>query len=112
MRVVFTLILLLHGLIHAFGVVKWFHLGNVPQLTGRTLFRLSPTGEQIFAALWLLALLGLLATGALYLLRHNTWWVVGLASALLSELLIVMAWPDAKFGTIANILILIAVLAR
>jgi hypothetical protein len=111
MRFVFTLILGFHGLIHVLGAMKWSGAGHVPQLTGRTLCPLSPPGEQIFAALWLLVVVALLSTAALYVLQHDSWWIVGLASVVLSQTLIVVAWPDAKFGTIPNVLILIAVLS-
>jgi hypothetical protein len=98
----------LHGLIHVLGFLKWTRLARVPQLAGRTLFPLSGTAERLFAVGWLTALLLLLAAAVLRGSRHESWWAVALPAVALSQGLIVVAWPDAKAGTIANVIILVA----
>jgi hypothetical protein len=40
------------------------------------------------------------------LVRYEYWWLLMLASILISQLLIVWYWPDAKAGTVANVLFL------
>src|SRR5688572_19499332 len=110
MRVAFTVLLALHGAIHVLGFLKWSRLATVPQLGGRTIVSFSSTGEQVFALAWLVALLLLLAASILRLVRYDSWWVPALGGVLLSQCLIVLAWQDAKLGTVANVLILVPTL--
>jgi hypothetical protein len=59
--------------------------------------------------LWLAAgVLCWVAAAALFLAPRR-WWVVGGAAVLVSQLVIVTSWADAKVGTIANAVLLIAV---
>lgn len=112
MRVVLPILLAVHGAIHVLGFLKWEGLATIPQLSGRTLFPLSGGGERTFAFAWLLAALVLVGAALLRVLRHDSWWMLALAGVLLSQCVIVVAWKDAKAGTIANALILVpAILA-
>lgn len=111
MRAVLTVLLVIHGAIHVLGFLRWSALAAVPQLGGRTLLALSPTGERAFAGVWLVALLALVAAAAMRLGHHEGWWLPAAGGVLLSQLAIVIAWHDARFGTIANVLILIPVVA-
>lgn len=111
MRIFLTLLLALHGLIHLLGALKWLGMARVSQLSGRTLINLSSTGERVLGALWLLTCLLLLLAAALQMTRIDSWWVVALSGVLLSQGLIVVAWQDAKFGSLANLMLLLAALA-
>ncbi|MFO7178730.1 MAG: hypothetical protein DIU78_008540 [Pseudomonadota bacterium] len=91
------------------GYLKWSKLVPVPQLGGRTLISLSEMGERVFALAWLVALAVLVGAALLRMGRHEAWWMVALVGVLISQCLIVVAWSDAKFGTIANASILVAV---
>lgn len=108
MRIALTLLLVVHAAIHIFGFLKWSKLTQVPGLSGHTLLPLSATAGLLFALLWLMALMGLLTAAFLYATHQGGWWILALGSLLLSQLLIVFAWHDAKFGTIANGLILVS----
>jgi hypothetical protein len=110
MRITLTILVALHGAIHLLGFLKWSKLATVQQLTGRTLVPLSPAGDRVFAILWLFALLALVAAAALRIARHDSWWLPALGGVALSQCLIVFAWHDARFGTIANALILVPAL--
>lgn len=101
-RSVFLFIILLHGLIHLLGFVKAFEWAPVQQLT-RTI-------PKPFGLIWLLVALLFLATAALYFSRKGDWWIIGIPAVILSQLLIVLYWQDAKFGTLANLVILLATL--
>ncbi|HEX2877915.1 MAG TPA: DUF6544 family protein, partial [Polyangiaceae bacterium] len=83
----------------------------VPQLTGRTLCPLSPTTGQVFGLFWLLACIGLLVAAGLHLAQRESWAIWALVSIGLSQLLIMLAWHDAKFGTLANLLIVVPALS-
>ena len=110
MALALTALLAIHGAIHLLGFLKWSRLAAVDPLGGRALVPLSPAGEHLFAAGWLIALALLLAAAGLRIARHQDWWPVALAGAILSQALVVLAWPDAKAGTVANILIVVAAL--
>lgn len=99
MRILFTILLLLHGLIHLMGFIKAFNLGKIDQLTQEI--------PRFHGALWLLATLLFIITTISYLMNFEKWWLIGIFAVVVSQLLIFMFWQDAKFGTIANIIILI-----
>jgi hypothetical protein len=40
--------------------------------------------------------------------KKSHWWLFGLTAVLISQILIIIYWHDAKYGTIANVFILIA----
>ncbi|MCB9266949.1 MAG: hypothetical protein H6558_18115 [Lewinellaceae bacterium] len=100
LRYLFAFIVFLHGLIHLLGFVKAFHLSEVSQLT-QEISR--PAG-----LLWLAAAILFLATGAFYLSGNERLWpLLAFVAIVLSQVLIFLTWQDAKFGTIANVIILL-----
>lgn len=109
MRVVLTLLVALHAGLHLLGFVKSWKLAVLPELSGRTLVPLSDAAGRAVGLLWLLATVVLLASALLLVARHELWWVAGLAGIVLSQALIVFQWSDAKVGTVANVLIAVAV---
>lgn len=96
MRVAFVLLLVLHGAIHLLGFVKGLGLAKVAQLQQP----ISRTG----GLLWLLAAALLLAAAGLFAASSRFWWVAAAPGVLLSQALILLAWSDAKAGTIANVI--------
>jgi hypothetical protein len=109
MRIGISLLLLVHGGIHLLGFLKPWRLAAVPQLGGRTLVPLSEAGGRALGLLWLLAAVALAAAAAMRLARQEPWWIVAGAGVVLSQALIVFQWHDARAGTVANALILLAV---
>lgn len=99
MKTIFIILVALHGAIHLLGFTKAFNLAAVNQLT----LPISKTA----GVLWLLATILLLATAVLFFLDKSTWWIAALVAILLSQYLIFGSWQDAKFGTIANVIILL-----
>ncbi len=102
MRIAFLILVIVHGLIHLFGFVKAFGLSEVKQLTLNI--------SESFGALWLLAFILFVLTAIMFAFKNSHWWCFGLIAVLTSQVLIVFFWHDAKFGSIANALILIAVI--
>lgn len=96
MRAIFLFLLLVHGLIHLTGFAKAFKLADIPQLT----LPITRTA----GALWLLAALLFITAAVLSGLQNNYWWVLAIPAVVLSQALIIGAWPDAKFGTIINVI--------
>lgn len=109
MRVVLALLLIVHGLIHLLGFLKAFDLAAVP-LTGQTLVPLGTVGQRVAGIGWLVAAPLVVAAGALMLAQVPGWWQLGAPALLLSQGLVVLAWPDAKAGTIANAMLAVLVL--
>ncbi|MFH5833649.1 hypothetical protein ACG2F4_11730 [Halalkalibaculum sp. DA3122] len=99
MRIIFLVILFLHGLIHLMGFVKAFQLAEIEQLT-------LPI-SQSSGLLWLFTCILMLSSGVAYLLKTEWWWIITLLAVAISQVLIFMYWQDAKAGTLANLLILI-----
>lgn len=100
LRSIFFLLLVFHGLIHLMGFTKAFNFAQVSQLT-------LPISKPAGAA-WGIACLLFCATAFLFLLKKDVWWAWAAAAILLSQILIFMSWQDAKFGTTANLIVLLA----
>ncbi len=101
MIAVFALLLVVHGLIHLLGVAKAFGLADLPQLTQP----ISP----LLGTLWLLAALLFLSAAAALFVWPRGWWAIGACAIVVSMFAIVPSWTDAKFGAIANLVVLIGV---
>jgi hypothetical protein len=100
-RWVLVVVLTGHGLIHLLGVVKGFGWAQVPQLT-------QPVGAGA-GILWLLAaMLALVCAGFLAAGAPTWWWMVALGAAALSQVAILTSWNDAKAGTAANLVLVLA----
>jgi hypothetical protein len=90
-----------HGLIHLLGVVKGFGWAEVTQLK-------QPIGPGA-GAVWLLAATLVLATAVLIAAQAPAWWwLVAVLGAVASEVAIATSWSDAKYGTAANVILLLA----
>ena len=90
-----------HGLIHLLGVVKAFGWAEVSELEQP----IGPGGGVV----WLLAAVLVLASAVLIAAGAPTWWwAVAVLAAVVSQIAIATAWSDAKFGTAANLILLLA----
>jgi hypothetical protein len=97
-------ILTVHGLIHLMGFAKAFGLAELPQLTHSI--------SRGWGVGWLVAALLVLASAAAFALGYRRFWVLGTAALLVSQAVILSAWSDAWAGTLANAVLLAAVLQR
>lgn len=98
MKILFTILLILHGLIHLLGFIKAFNLSTVEALT------LPIT--KFWGGIWLLAFLLFVVAAGLYVSQKNAWWLLAIIGVFVSQVLILIYWKDAKFGSLANIIIL------
>src|ERR1700733_12963369 len=92
-----------HGLIHLLGFIKAFKL--IP------IARLSKDISKIHGVFWLLAAVLFLLSAILLLAGQTGWFIPCAAAIIVSQVLIVGAWSDAKYGTIANVIVLAAIAA-
>jgi hypothetical protein len=56
---------------------------------------------------WLIATLLFITTAILFFLKKDYWAIFSILAVLISQILILLSWHEAKFGTIANLIILI-----
>ena len=98
LKIIFLFITLIHGLIHFMGFAKAFGYGNITQLTKEIS---KPVGF-----LWLSTALLFITCIALHLLKKDGWVYVALLAVVSSQILILNNWQDARFGTIANAIVL------
>ncbi len=102
MRILFFLMVLIHGLIHLMGFIKaykWAELGQITQSISK------PVG-----VLWLLCALLFTTAAILLLLKNEPWWMIAGAGVILSQIVITLSWSDAKFGTLVNVIILFSLI--
>ncbi|MEZ4990491.1 MAG: DUF6544 family protein [Saprospiraceae bacterium] len=98
LRIAFLLVIILHGLIHFMGFAKAFGLAELEQLT-------LPISRSK-GIWWLLAAIFILVSAALFFIRNSWWWLPGIVGVIVSQVLIILYWQDAKWGTIPNVLLL------
>lgn len=98
----FSLLMVLHGVIHFAGFFKAFEIGEFKDIEGEL--------SKLAGLVWLAAGLLFLVATLLYLLDHRYWAWIGLIAILYSQVLIFTSWSDAKFGTIANLILIVPIL--
>jgi hypothetical protein len=94
-------IVVIHGSIHVLGVVEGFGWADVEALN-------EPIGSG-WAVVWLVAAVLMVSAGVRLALGHPRWWHVGAIAVVVSQVAIVSSWTDARVGTIANVVVLVAV---
>jgi hypothetical protein len=99
----FAFILLIHGLIHFMGFAKAYNYGNITQLTKDI--------SKANGLLWLLTAILFVVAAVLFLLKKESWPHIAIVAAVISQILIITVWKDAKFGNILNIVILFVAIA-
>lgn len=102
MKIALAVLIVLHAALHLFGFAKGFNLAALPQL--------QLTISRAAGGAWLAASMTLAAGAAGLQFDFRYWGVITLAGALLSQVLIVGQFKDAKYGSLANLIILVPAL--
>lgn len=102
-KLIFIGIVVIHGLIHLLGFLKAFELAKISELT-QSITR--PIG-----ILWLITALLFVTTAITFAFKSDWWWATALVAVVLSQILVITFWQDAKFGSIPNLLVLVVVLS-
>lgn len=101
MRIAFAILLASHALIHMMGFLKAFGIARLARLT-------QPISRPV-GLVWLAStVLLLVATAALFAAPRG-FWIVGAVAVAVSQVAIVTSWRDARFGTLANVVVLAAI---
>ncbi|MCG8573594.1 MAG: hypothetical protein MI810_01815 [Flavobacteriales bacterium] len=98
MRLALIILISIHGIIHLFGFFKAFEIAEFNTIN-------QPISRAL-GLIWLLTFVLFAMAIASMLVHFKYWWIIGLAAVLTSQWLIFNFWFDAKFGTIANVIIL------
>jgi hypothetical protein len=99
LKILFVFLLVVHGLIHGMGFVKafdWFPITTLHRNIGK-----------FEGVVWMLTALLFIAAAVMYFIDNKSWLIIGVIALILSQLLIVINWNEAKFGTILNVLVLV-----
>ena len=96
-KYLFLFLIFGHGLIHSLGFLKAFDLIEISQLTGEI--------SKPIGIIWGIVTMLFMATMTLFFLRDTQWALLAMITVVVSQVLIGMAWQDAKFGTFANLII-------
>jgi len=98
MKYIFIVLIFVHGAIHLMGFAKAFNyapIKNIHSVISK------PAG-----ILWLLTCILFMVAGISLLANANWWYWITFIAVLLSTILILSVWKDAKFGNLANTIIL------
>ena len=95
-------LLVLHGALHLLGFAKGFNLAALPQLQ-------LPISRHL-AVWWLVAASALVAAATALMGGSRYWGAIGVVASVLSQVLIFGQFKDAKYGTVANVLIFVPAL--
>lgn len=101
MKLLFIILVFIHGLIHLLGFIKGFDLMTLKAFTGAV--------SKPLGLLWLFAALLIISYGVMFWAQHPTAWMMGLMAVAVSQGLIFVMWADAKAGTLPNVIILSAI---
>lgn len=100
MRILFLILLILHGLLHLVGFYRAYVKAEVVNLSRYI--------SKPFGVLWMLTGFLFLFAAVLVILNLAWWPYFAFAAVILSQTLIILFWKVAKYGTLLNIVILIA----
>ena len=98
MKILISVLLLTHAILHLMGVVKAVHEDFLPTL--------SRSINKLEGILWLTSAVLIFIADIYFLMASNYWPILAIIGAILSQFLITLNWQDAKYGTILNLLIL------
>jgi hypothetical protein len=101
-RWVVAVVVVLHGLIHFLGAAKGFAWADVSQLR-------DPIGPGL-GVVWLAAGALTVIAGVLLAGKSRWFWVPGAVAVVASQAVIFTSWNDAKVGSVANAVLLVAVI--
>ncbi len=100
MRLTLITLLAIHALIHLMGFLKGFGLSQFEGIKQEV--------SRPMALLWLVGFLLMAFACVQVLMGSPRWFVTGFLAVVVSQVLIILFWSDARFGTIPNVIILVA----
>ena len=103
MKPAFGIFMIIHGLIHLMGFTKAFFSTKMSmQVLGIS----KPIGT-----LWLVTCALFMVSATLFF-NNKKWFYLVFVAVCISQILIILAWKEAKFGSIANVIILLVAISH
>ena len=101
LRLLLVVLLIVHGMIHFTGMMRTILPPHAP--TFKTYL------DKSLGIEWAVAGLLFIVSGVLLGVGHERWWIVASTALVFSQVLIFFNWHDGRFGTVANVILAIAV---
>jgi hypothetical protein len=108
-RTILSGVIAVHGIIHLIGLLKAWSLGSAEKISAKAIFNLPPSDTKLVGVLWLLTCILLIMSTYAFYFRKEWFWIVGVVAFVISQALIILHWPEAKWGTLANVILLFAI---
>ncbi len=107
MHIVFALILFGHGFAHLPGFLVFWKLATLKEMPYKTsiLAGRVDVGDfviRVVGVLWLLAALAFVTSSIGTATRLSWWQPAALTTSIVSLLLCIIGWPEARFGLLIN----------
>lgn len=100
-REIIIALLVIHGIIHLIGFAKSAKIKEIDQF--------NESISKPYGLLWLFVCILFMISSVSFLLGQSWWVFVAIISVILSQLLILRYWLDARTGTIINAILTIAI---
>jgi hypothetical protein len=111
-NVIAAIYFVVHGLIHLIGFVAFWQIAEIEEfkytttvLAGR--LDIGDVGIRVLGVVWLVVAVALVIAGVAIFFSPPWWWSFTLVATVASLIVSLLGWPDAKFGVLANIIILV-----
>jgi hypothetical protein len=100
MKFLFFNMVVLHGIVNLQGFMKAFKLISTDE-------PVSDLGRsKLNGLLWVLASILYVGVAIFIFIKKDSWWLYAAIALLISQYLIFCNWEEARYGTIANLIIL------
>ena len=99
LKAILIFFIFLHGLLHLIGFYRSFSKNGVIRLKGYM--------PKSHGLLWLICTALFLLTGFAIIFNVRGWMYFVIAALLISQVLILLSWKEARYGTFLNIAILV-----
>ena len=111
-NVIAAIFLIVHGLIHLIGFVVFWQIAEFEDISYTTTvlggrLDIGDVGMRVLGVVWLLITAAFVIAGVATFFSPSWWWSFTLAVTVASLIVTLLGWPDAKFGMLANIIILL-----
>jgi hypothetical protein len=98
-RYTLSLLMFLHGSIHLVGTAKAY---------GYDVASITQNISTAIGSFWLITAFLFITASILLLIGKEGWFLVATMAVIASQILIIMYWADAKWGSAVNLIILLA----
>ena len=102
LRTAFAALIFIHALIHLMGFITGWRLARIPGMSGKTLVPLSPLMGKIAGSVWMAGFILFMLCGLGFMQSKEWWMTAGIIGVIVSQLMVILYWRDAKVGTIAE----------